>query len=125
MQFSDRPPQFSLGKSAEAFGPIGPAVVSLDAVGDPDDLEIACDVAGETMQASRTSEMIFSVPRLIAHLSRTCTLEPGDLVFTGTPAGVGSVREPRRYLEAGDVITSRIERLGELRNRCVPGDAPE
>jgi 2-keto-4-pentenoate hydratase/2-oxohepta-3-ene-1,7-dioic acid hydratase in catechol pathway len=119
MQFSDRPPQFSLGKSATAFGPIGPAVVSLDAVGDPDDLELSCTLNGEVMQSSRTSEMIFPVRELVAYLSATCTLEPGDLVFTGTPAGVGSVREPRRYLSAGDVIESRIEGLGELRNRCV------
>ncbi|MGH0036255.1 MAG: fumarylacetoacetate hydrolase family protein [Myxococcota bacterium] len=123
MQFRDRPPQFSLGKSADAFGPIGPALASLDAVGNPDDLAITCDVAGETMQESRTREMIFSVPELVAHLSRTCTLEPGDLIFTGTPAGVGSVREPRRYLAVGDVVTSRIEGLGVLENRCVEGPA--
>jgi len=123
LQFADRPPQFSLGKSAEAFGPIGPAVVSLDLVGNPDDLEITCDVNEERMQSSRTSEMIFSVPELVSYLSRTCTLEPGDLIFTGTPAGVGSVREPRRYLEVGDLVTSRIEGLGELVNRCVAGPA--
>lgn len=124
LQFSDRPPQFSLGKSADAFGPIGPAMVSLDAVGDPDDLEITCAVNGETMQQSRTSEMIFPVAELVAYISRTCTLEPGDLLFTGTPAGVGSVRDPRRYLAPGDVITSRIEGLGDLVNRCVDAECP-
>lgn len=120
-QFSDRPPQFSLGKSARAFGPIGPAVVSLDALRDPADLEITCDVGSERVQASRTSRMIFAVPELVAFVSRWCELAPGDLFFTGTPAGVGSVREPRRYLAVGDVVTTSIEGLGTLVNRCVEG----
>lgn len=119
LQFSDQPPQFSMGKSADTFGPIGPAVVALDGVRDPNDLEITCDVAGERMQGARTSDMVFSVSQLIAHLSGYCTLEPGDLVFTGTPAGVGSARDPRRYLKAGEEIVSTIESVGTLRNRCV------
>lgn len=119
LQFADRPPQFSLGKSADTYGPIGPAVVSLDALPDPDDLSIRCEVSGETMQEDRTSGMIFSVSELLEYLSRYCTLEPGDLVFTGTPAGVGSVRDPRRYLKPGDVIASSIEGVGALRNRCL------
>jgi 2-keto-4-pentenoate hydratase/2-oxohepta-3-ene-1,7-dioic acid hydratase in catechol pathway len=119
LQFADRPPQFSLGKSADTYGPIGPAVVSLDSFANPDDLAIRCEVSGETMQDDRTSGMIFSVSELLEYLSRYCTLEPGDLVFTGTPAGVGSVRDPRRYLEPGDVITSEIEGVGTLRNRCL------
>jgi 2-keto-4-pentenoate hydratase/2-oxohepta-3-ene-1,7-dioic acid hydratase in catechol pathway len=119
LQFADRPPQFSLGKSADTYGPIGPAVVSPDGLPDPDDLSIRCEVSGETMQEDRTSGMIFSVSELLEYLSRYCTLEPGDLVFTGTPAGVGSVREPRRYLKPGDVITSSIEGVGALRNRCL------
>jgi 2-keto-4-pentenoate hydratase/2-oxohepta-3-ene-1,7-dioic acid hydratase in catechol pathway len=119
LQFADRPPQFSLGKSRATFGPLGPAVVTLDALGDPEDLAIICDVSGERMQDSRTSRMIFGVPALVAWLSRHCRLAPGDLIFTGTPAGVGSVREPRRYLTPGDEIVTRIEGLGELRNRCV------
>ena len=119
LQFADRPPQFSLGKSADTYGPIGPAVVSLDAFPDPDDLSIRCEVNGETMQDDRTSGMIFSVAELLEHLSRYCTLEPGDLVFTGTPAGVGAVRDPRRYLKPGDVVTSSIEGVGSLRNRCL------
>ena len=118
-QFSDKPPQFCLGKSAKAFGPIGPAVVSLDGIANPLDLAISCDINGERMQDSRTSQMIFNVPELIEFLSRWCELAPGDLIFTGTPSGVGSVREPRRYLQAGEVITTRIEGLGEMRNRCV------
>lgn len=119
LQFADRPPQFSLGKSRPTFGPLGPAVVPREALPDPDDLAISCDVSGERMQDSRTSAMIFGVPALVAFLSRHCRLTPGDLVFTGTPAGVGSVRDPRRYLAPGDEIVTRIEGLGELRNRCV------
>jgi 2,4-diketo-3-deoxy-L-fuconate hydrolase len=119
LQFSDRPAQFSLGKSATGYGPIGPEVVSLDALEDPGALVLSCEVGGERMQEGHTRDMIFSVPELVAYLSRYCTLEPGDLIFTGTPAGVGSVRSPRRYLAPGDVITSEIEGLGGLVNRCV------
>jgi 2-keto-4-pentenoate hydratase/2-oxohepta-3-ene-1,7-dioic acid hydratase in catechol pathway len=121
LQFADKPPQFSMGKSADTFGPIGPAVVSLDAFGDPDDLPLWCEVGGERLQQDRTSNLIFPVAELVAYLSRFCTLEPGDLIFTGTPAGVGSTRDPRRYLAPGDVIASGIEGIGELRNRCIAG----
>jgi 2,4-diketo-3-deoxy-L-fuconate hydrolase len=117
LQFAGKPPQFSLGKSADSFGPIGPAVVSLDEIADPNDLRLDCTVAGEPMQDGRTSDMVFSVAELVAYLSRHCTLVPGDLIFTGTPAGVGSIR--RRYLAEGELIESRVEGVGELRNRCV------
>ncbi len=119
LQFADKPPQFSLGKSLDTFGPIGPAVVSLDEIPDPNDLALSCDVAGERMQDARTSDLIFSVPALVAYLSSLCTLEPGDVIFTGTPSGVGSTRTPRRYLRAGEEIVSTIEHLGTMRNRCV------
>jgi 2-keto-4-pentenoate hydratase/2-oxohepta-3-ene-1,7-dioic acid hydratase in catechol pathway len=119
-QFSDKPPQFSLGKSAKAYGPIGPAVVSLDAFANPDDLAISCDLNDEKMQDSRTSNLIFPVAELIAYVSKWVELAPGDLIFTGTPGGTGAVRDPRRYLQAGEVITTRIEGIGEMRNRCVP-----
>jgi len=121
-QFADKPPQFSLGKSADTFGPIGPALTTLDEVADPDDLGLTCDVNDTRVQDGRTSDMIFSVAELVAFLSRTLPLEPGDLVFTGTPAGVGSVADPRRYLAQDDVLTSEIEGLGQLVNRCVAGD---
>jgi 2-keto-4-pentenoate hydratase/2-oxohepta-3-ene-1,7-dioic acid hydratase in catechol pathway len=119
LQFADAPPQFSLGKSLDGYGPTGPAVVSLDAFADPNDLALTCDVSGERMQSGRTSDMVFGVPALVAWLSRWCTLAPGDLIFTGTPAGVGSTRTPRRYLVPGDEIVSSIEGVGTLRNRCV------
>ena len=119
MQFADKPPQFSMGKSLDGYGPIGPALVSLDAFRDPNDLTLTCDVAGERMQTGRTGDMIFPVAALVAYLSRWCTLEPGDLIFTGTPAGVGSTRDPRRYLAPGEEIVSTIEGIGTMRNRCV------
>jgi 2-keto-4-pentenoate hydratase/2-oxohepta-3-ene-1,7-dioic acid hydratase in catechol pathway len=119
LQFSDKPPQFSLGKSATAFGPIGPALVSLDEFADPDALVLRCWVAGEQMQESTTRNLIFSVPELIEYISGYCILRPGDLIFTGTPGGVGSVRDPRRYLEVGETIDSEIEGIGRLSNLCV------
>lgn len=121
LQFSDKPPQFSLGKSLDGFGPIGPEVVSLDGLHDPNDLEVTCDVAGERLQQARTTDLIFAVPELVAYLSRYCTLAPGDLIFTGTPGGVGSVRNPRRYLKPGEVIRTVIEGIGTLENACVAG----
>ncbi len=119
LQFSDQPPQFSMGKSLDTFGPLGPAVVSLDAFADANDLEITCDVAGERMQTARTSDMVFGVPALVSYLAGLCTLAAGDIIFTGTPGGVGSVRQPRRYLQGGEEIVSTIENIGTLRNRCV------
>jgi 2-keto-4-pentenoate hydratase/2-oxohepta-3-ene-1,7-dioic acid hydratase in catechol pathway len=119
LQFQDKPPQFSLGKSREGFGPIGPWLTTLDALADPNDLAISCTLSGERVQASRTRELIFGVPALVAYLSRHCALAPGDLIFTGTPGGVGSLRRPARWLAAGDVIESEIEGLGRLVNRCV------
>jgi len=121
LQFAGKPPQFSLGKSADAYGPIGPALVSLDTFSDPDDLPLWCEVSGERLQDDRTRDMIFPVAELVAYLSRYCTLAPGDLIFTGTPQGVGSVRNPRRYLKPGDEIVSGIDGIGVLRNRCTGG----
>lgn len=111
--------QFSLGKSFPGFGPMGPCLVTPDELANPDDLALACEVNGEPMQKSRTSEMVFSVPRLVAELSAILPLLPGDVIFTGTPAGVGATRQPPRFLQPGDVLTSHIEGIGTLRNRCV------
>jgi 2-keto-4-pentenoate hydratase/2-oxohepta-3-ene-1,7-dioic acid hydratase in catechol pathway len=117
VQMLGKPPQFSLGKSFDTFGPLGPAVVSVDAFPDPDDIGLWCEVDGERMQDSRSQHLIFTVPELIAYLSGICTLEPGDLIFTGTPSGVGAGRG--RFLRDGDVVTSGAEVIGTLDNRCV------
>jgi len=122
VQLSDTPPQFSLGKSFAAFGPTGPAMVSLDAFTDVDNVGLWCDVNGERMQDGRTNDLIFSVPQLVAYLSSICTLYPGDLIFTGTPSGVGLARG--RFLAVGDELVSGAEVLGELRNRLVEGAGP-
>ncbi len=113
--------QFSLGKSFPTFGPTGPCLVTPDELRNPDDLAISCRVAGEEMQQSRTSDMVFGVPRLIAELSAILPLLPGDVIFTGTPAGIGATRKPPRFLQPGDVVESTIEGIGTLRNRCVAG----
>jgi 2-keto-4-pentenoate hydratase/2-oxohepta-3-ene-1,7-dioic acid hydratase in catechol pathway len=116
LQTSGPAPQFSLGKSHPGFGPL---LVTPDDVPDPDDLALACLVNGDTVQQDRTSAMIFPVSELIARLSSVVTLWPGDLVFTGTPSGVGMARTPPWFLEKGDEVVSVIEGLGELRQRCV------
>ncbi|WP_427918726.1 fumarylacetoacetate hydrolase family protein [Streptomyces sp. cg40] len=107
-------PQFSLGKSFPGFSPCGPAVVSLDEVPHPDDLAIRGWIGDEVLQESRTKELIFSVPELVAYLSGVCTLYPGDLIFTGTPAGVGMGRVPQRFLRPGETLMTEIEGLGRL-----------
>jgi 2,4-diketo-3-deoxy-L-fuconate hydrolase len=107
-------PQFSLGKSFPGFGPIGPAVVTLDELPDPNDLVIGCELDGEILQKGRTSQMIFNVPRLIAHLSSVVTLLPGDIIFTGTPSGVGQARTPQRFLKPGRTLVSSIQGVGQI-----------
>lgn len=114
-------PQFSLGKSFPGFAPVGPAVVTLDELDDPGDLEIGCSIDGEQVQKGRTSDLIFSIPVLIERLSAVLPLQPGDLIFTGTPSGVGGGRTPKRFLAPGEEVVTWIEGLGELRQRCVPG----
>jgi 2,4-didehydro-3-deoxy-L-rhamnonate hydrolase len=111
--------QFSLGKSRRGFGPMGPWLVTLDEVPDPDDLALGCSVDGETVQDARTSDLIFSVPRLIVELSSVLPLLPGDVLFTGTPAGIGATRQPPRFLRPGQVLETWIEGIGSIRNRCI------
>jgi 2,4-diketo-3-deoxy-L-fuconate hydrolase len=111
--------QFSLGKSRRGYGPMGPWVVTPDEVSNPDDLGLGCSVDGETVQDARTSDLIFSVPQLLAELSAVLTLYPGDVIFTGTPSGVGMARKPPRSLQPGQVLESWIEGIGTIRNRCV------
>ncbi|WP_019927749.1 fumarylacetoacetate hydrolase family protein [Nocardia sp. BMG111209] len=115
VQSRGAPAQFGLGKSFPGFGPTGPVLVTADEFADPDDLEITGLLNGEVVQHDRTSSMIFSVPELIARISAIVPLLPGDLIFTGTPAGVGNRRNPPRYLRPGDELVSRIETIGELR----------
>lgn len=112
-------PQFSLAKSFPGFSPLGGVLFTPDELGDPDDLEITCSIDGEQVQAGRTSQMLFSVSEQIAYLSTIVTLQPGDLIFTGTPAGVGAGRVPPRYLKPGEKLISRIEGLGELEQTFV------
>jgi 2-keto-4-pentenoate hydratase/2-oxohepta-3-ene-1,7-dioic acid hydratase in catechol pathway len=116
------PPQFSLGKSFATFGPTGPALVSLDAFADPFDIELWCEVDGERMQHARSSLLIFSIPTLVAYLSSIVTLLPGDLIFTGTPSGVGAARG--RFLKVGETLHSGAEVIGTMTNVMVAGSAP-
>ena len=111
--------QFSLGKSRRGYGPMGPWLATLDEVPNPDDLGLGCSVDGEVVQDARTSDLVFSVPSLIAQLSDVLPLLPGDVIFTGTPAGVGVSRKPPRFLQPGNVVESWIEGVGTIRNRCV------
>ena len=111
--------QFSLGKSYRGFGPIGPWLVTPDELDDPDDLALGCSIDGETVQDSRTSDLIFDVPNLVAELSAVLPLLPGDVIFTGTPAGVGIARKPPRFLRRGNVLESWIEGIGTIINRCA------
>ena len=113
--------QFTMAKSFDTYAPIGPMIVTLDELADPDNLAISCSVDGEVVQSSRTSDLIFRVPELIAWISRVCTLEPGDLIFTGTPSGVGQGRTPPRFLAPGVILETTIEAIGTMRNACVAG----
>ncbi|MDV6264590.1 fumarylacetoacetate hydrolase family protein [Rhodococcoides yunnanense] len=118
-QHSGPAPQFNLGKSHAGFSPTGPTLVTVDELDDRDDLVLGAEINGETVQAGRTSQLIFPVPVLIESLSRTVELYPGDIIFTGTPAGVGAGRTPPRYLTAGDVLRSFVTGVGELEQTFV------
>jgi 2-keto-4-pentenoate hydratase/2-oxohepta-3-ene-1,7-dioic acid hydratase in catechol pathway len=113
--------QWMVGKTFDTFAPTGPVLVTPDEVPDPHRLAIRLRLNGQTMQDSNTSQMIFSVPAVLAYLAQVLTLEPGDLIFTGTPPGVGFARKPQVFLKAGDVVEVEIEGLGVLRNPVVQG----
>lgn len=111
--------QWTLGKSFNTFAPVGPYLVTSREIPDPSGLEITMRLNGQVMQHSNTRNMIFSVPMLISHISRISTLEVGDLIFTGTPPGVGVGRHPQIFLKSGDVMEVEIEKIGVLKNRVV------
>ena len=117
LQREDR--QWLRAKGSDGFAPMGPAVVSADEVGDPQRLGLRSSVNGETWQDSSTAEMVFDVATIVAFASRTITLEPGDVIATGTPAGVGHYRVPPRYLADGDVMRCEIDGIGAIQNRIV------
>ncbi|WP_141503682.1 fumarylacetoacetate hydrolase family protein [Paenibacillus luteus] len=116
-----RTQQWLLGKSCDDFSPLGPYLVTADEVGDPNELEIKCIVNGEVRQHSNTSDMIFACDEVVSYISQHMTLEPGDIILTGTPEGVvlGYPEEKRVYLKDGDIVTIEIEKLGSLTNRLV------
>ncbi len=119
LQMASAPAQFSMAKSLENFSPIGPWLTTCDELRNPHDLAIACHRDGHALQESRTSSMIFDVPTLVAYLSSKVELRVGDLIFTGTPEGVGVGRRPRVFIEPGWQIESSIEGLGRMRNQFV------
>ena len=119
LQRATQPPQFNLGKSRRGYTPFGPWLVDASSVAGRDDLGISCAVNDVEKQRSRTSDLIFDVPSLIAYLSTIIELLPGDVIFTGTPSGVGGARKPPEFLKPGDVVVSTIEGVGSITNRCV------
>jgi acylpyruvate hydrolase len=116
--WQNRTSQFLQGKCFEATTPIGPALVTADDSAASEPFSIRCEVNGEVMQASDTSQLVFGVNELVRYISTAITLNPGDIIATGTPGGVGHARKPPVYLQDGDVLTTTIEGLGELRNTC-------
>ncbi len=118
-QFAAAPPQFGMGKSYPGYSPLGPVLVTPEELADRDDIEVGCEVNGESMQKGRTSDLIFSVPALVAKLSAIVELLPGDVIFTGTPEGVGMGRDPQRFLRPGDELRTWASGIGEMRHRFV------
>jgi 2,4-didehydro-3-deoxy-L-rhamnonate hydrolase len=117
LQFAAKPPHFDLGKSRDTYGPIGPVIVSTDSFSDLNNINLRCSVNGEERQNGSTKDLIFNVPKLICYLSHILTLHPGDVIFTGTPEGVGAPKGV--FLKPGDVIESHIAGIGSLRNICI------
>jgi len=111
--------QWLMGKTFDTFAPMGPWIVTADSIPDPHNLDISLDINGETLQNSNTRELIFKIPDLLVFLSSVFTLEPGDIVSTGTPSGVGVARNPPRFLQPGDDVVVKIPAIGELRNPVV------
>ena len=119
LQYTNTPPQFSLGKSRAGFTPIGPWITDAATLATRANLELTCRVSGEIMQHTQTDDMIFEIPEIVAYLSSICELFSGDVIYTGTPSGVGAGRTPQRFLRSGDVIETTIQDLGTLTNKCI------
>ncbi len=117
------PQQFNLAKSYPGFAPLGPALVTPDEFDNPDDLEVSCAIDDQKVQKARTGDLIFTVPTLISYLSGILPLSPGDLIFTGTPSGIGYALNPQRYLRHGEHLQTTIEGIGTMRNRMVSAEA--
>jgi 2-keto-4-pentenoate hydratase/2-oxohepta-3-ene-1,7-dioic acid hydratase in catechol pathway len=117
--FQSATSQWMIGKTFDTFAPMGPYLVSADEIADPHALEISLRIGDQVLQRSNTRELIFKIPDLVAYLSSVVTLEPGDVVATGTPAGVGFARKPPRYLQPGEEVIVHIEGIGELRNPVI------
>jgi 2,4-didehydro-3-deoxy-L-rhamnonate hydrolase len=113
--------QFTMGKSFDTYAPIGPLLVTPDEFENPDDVHLTCWIDNEEVQHGRTGDCIFTAPELISWVSQICTLEPGDLLFTGTPSGVGYIRQPPRFLTPGNTLETELELIGRLKNECVSG----
>jgi 2-keto-4-pentenoate hydratase/2-oxohepta-3-ene-1,7-dioic acid hydratase in catechol pathway len=114
------PQQFNMGKSFRGFAPIGPALVTPDEFADPDDIEVSCALSGVEVQKTRTSDMIFSIPKIVEFLSSVATLWPGDLIFTGTPSGTGWSREPKLLIGPDDELVTSAEGIGQMRHTFRP-----
>ena len=119
LQFASKPPQFSLGKSRQNYSPFGPWLTDARDVANKDALTMTCTLNGEEVQNTCTDDLIFSVSDIVSYLSGIVQLLPGDVIFTGTPGGVGVSRQPQMFLKAGDVLVSSIEGIGTTTNRCV------
>ena len=117
--YQKRSSQWTLGKTFDTFGPMGPAVVTPDEIGDPANLELTLWVNGEQRQHTNTRDLLFSIPFLISYLSQALTLEPGDIISTGTPSGIGASRKPPVFMKSGDQVRVYIEKIGELINPVV------
>jgi 2-keto-4-pentenoate hydratase/2-oxohepta-3-ene-1,7-dioic acid hydratase in catechol pathway len=115
--------QWLLGKSFDTFLPFGPAVVTSDEAPPPDEMIVRCVVSGEVLQEASVADMIVGIPEAISYVSRVCTLEPGDIILSGTPGGVGMARNPRRFLAPGDVVETSVSGIGELRNTVTSATA--
>lgn len=119
LQYAGNPPQFSMGKSRQGFSPIGPWVTDMTDNPRRDTLLVQCSINGELRQNTEITDMIFPIDQIVAHLSSICELYPGDVVYTGSPFGVGHGMKPPKYLKPGDVIETSLEGVGTMLNRCV------